>query len=272
MKWIEEIIKVLKQNNGEAMHYATIAELVVENNPEITETNATPNQTVNQYLNNNSTLFEKVARGIYKLKDDSIQENVEYSEIPAEEIDKIRQEESRKLIVKAYGLHWKRNNVDWKKPNDLKVLGAQSEAKNVNFAKMRGVYILHNEQEIVYVGQAISEEGIGKRLREHTKDRLANRWNTFSWFGLDSVNSNGEIIRSSVNDFQLSIQGIADVLEGILLEILEPRSNRRGGNGFAPNNKNDNGDLELGEYSQVIDDAVEKELFRHMVNKYLSTK
>ena len=99
MKWIEEIIKVLKQNNGEAMHYATIAELVVENNPEITETNATPNQTVNQYLNNNSTLFEKVARGIYKLKDDSIQENVEYSEIPAEEIDKIRQEESRKLIV-----------------------------------------------------------------------------------------------------------------------------------------------------------------------------
>ena len=163
-------------------------------------------------------------------------------------------------------------HVDWKKLNGLEILGAQSEAKNVNFATMRGVYILHYGQEIIYVGQAISNDGIGKRLRDHTRDRLANRWNKFSWFGLDSVDSDGRISKSSSEDFQLSIQSIADVLEGMLLEILEPKSNRRGGNGFSNNDKSNDGDLELGEYSQIVDESIEKEHFRSMVNKYLSTK
>ena len=137
---------------------------------------------------------------------------------------------------------------------------------------MRGVYILHYGQEIVYVGQAVSDSGIGKRLRDHTKDRLSNRWDGFSWFGLDSVNTDGVIEKSKDADFQLSIQNIADVLEGILLEILEPKSNRRGGNGFSKGSKNDFGNIEIGEYSQVVDDSIEKENFRNMVNKYLSSK
>ena len=273
MNWIEEIVRVLKENDGEPMHYASIAERIVEDNQDITKTNAAPNQTVNLYLNKYSDLFEKVARGIYRLKNEINQAELDTREITAEEVEQERQKENKKLIIKAYGLHWERGNVDWKKsPTSLEILGAQSEAKIVNFATMRGVYILHYGQEIVYVGQAISEGGIGKRLRDHTRDRLANRWNKFSWFGLDSIDSDGKIMRSSSDDFQLSIQSIADVLEGMLLEILEPKSNRRGGNGFSGNDKSNDGDLELGEYSQVVDESIEKEHFRSMVNKYLSTK
>lgn len=109
-------------------------------------------------------------------------------------------------------------------------------------------------------------------LKRVDESNAKNRWDKFSWFGLDRIDSNGEIIRSSSDDFQLSIQSIADVLEGMLLEILEPRSNRRGGNGFSGNDKNNDGDLELGEYSQVVDEFIEKEHFRSMVNKYLSSK
>ena len=272
MKWIEEIVRVLQENDGEPMHYASIAEIIVEKNQDITITNATPNQTVNLYLNKYQDLFERVARGIYRLKDEINQSELDSREITEEEVEQEKREGNKKLIIKAYGLHWERNNVNWKKSSNLEILGAQSEAKNVNFATMRGVYILHYGQEIVYVGQAISDGGIGKRLRDHTRDRLANRWNKFSWFGLDRIDSNGEIIKSSGEDFQLSIQSIADVLEGMLLEILEPRSNRRGGNGFSGNDKNNDGDLELGEYSQVVDEFIEKEHFRSMVNKYLSTK
>ena len=70
MKWIEEIVRVLQENEGEPMHYASIAEIIVESNKDITKTNATPNQTVNLYLNKYQDLFERVARGIYRLKDE----------------------------------------------------------------------------------------------------------------------------------------------------------------------------------------------------------
>lgn len=271
MKWIEEIVKVLQDYDGEPMHYAEIAENVVINNPDITTTNATPNQTVNLYLNKYSDVFERVSRGVYRLKANATKKPLEGMVISADEAEQARQNENKRLIIKAYGVYWKRQNVDWKK-GDLNILGAQSEAKNVNFATMRGVYILHYGQEIVYVGQAVSDSGIGKRLKDHTKDRLSNRWDGFSWFGLDSVNTDGIIEKSKDTDFQLSIQNIADVLEGILLEILEPKSNRRGGNGFSKGSKNDFGDIEIGEYSQVVDDSIEKENFRNMVNKYLSSK
>lgn len=271
MKWIEEIVKVFKQNDGEAMHYAIIAELVVNNNPEITQKNATPNQTVNLYLNKYSDLFERVSMGVYRLKESVNKKKLGDLEITDEEAEKDRRKGSQRLIIKAYGIHWKRKDVDWNK-QDVKIWGSQSNAMNVNFATMRGVYVLHYGQDIIYVGQTTSNTGIGKRLRDHTRDRLSNRWDGFSWFGLDSVNSSGEIVYSQNSDFKLSIQNIADVLEGMLLEILEPKSNRRGANGFAKSNKNNEGAFEIGEYSQVVDESFEKEQFITLMAKYFPTK
>ena len=140
MKWIEEIVRVLQENDREPMHYASIAELIVENNQDIIKTNATPNQTVNLYLNKYSDLFEKVARGVYRLKNDITKNELDKREITDEEVEREKRKENKRLIIKAYGLHWERSNVNWKRLTNLEILGAQSEAKNVNFATMRGVY------------------------------------------------------------------------------------------------------------------------------------
>ena len=65
-------------------------------------------------------------------------------------------------------------------------------ATPVNFDKQIGVYPLYDGREIMYIGQAITQT-IGERLFQHTKDRLSGRWDRFSWFGLYSVNENGQL-------------------------------------------------------------------------------
>ena len=101
MKWIDEIVRVLQENEGEPMHYASISEIIVESNKDITKTNATPNQTVNLYLNKYSDLFERVARGIYRLKNEIAQNELDNREITEEEVEQEKQEENKKLVKRS---------------------------------------------------------------------------------------------------------------------------------------------------------------------------
>jgi hypothetical protein len=45
------------------------------------------------------------------------------------------------------------------------------------------------------VGQAGAndQQRLFDRLKQHTKDQLADRWSKFSWFGVRSVNNTGEL-------------------------------------------------------------------------------
>ena len=70
---------------------------------------------------------------------------------------------------------------------------------------------------------------MGQRLFEHTKDRLQARWNRFSWFGLLRVTEEGQLVETQAT---LSIELVAVTLEAVLIEGLEPRQNRRRGDGF----------------------------------------
>src|SRR5690606_2864191 len=94
-------------------------------------------------------------------------------------------------IINALGIYWDRYQVHWKTSPDL--LGIQQiGATSVNFKEQKGIYLLHDSRETIYVGQAI-EQPLGVRLRYHTSDRLSGRWNRFSWFGFHSVNENGQL-------------------------------------------------------------------------------
>ena len=130
------------------------------------------------------------------------------------------EKKSKKLLVRTYGVYWKRENVNWGEPQ---LLGQQLNGSPVDFGDMRGLYVLYDNREPIFVGQAISE-GLLSKLKTHTQDRLANRWNRFSWFGIHGVNQNGSIHK--VKTFNVTITDVANALEAVLVEGLEPRQNR----------------------------------------------
>lgn len=141
-------------------------------------------------------------------------------------------------------MFWRRAEVDWRaKP---KILGMQRlGATPVNFFKQLGIYLLYDGREVIYVGRT-TEGQLGRRLYEHTRDRLSARWDRFSWFGLLPVTEEGEI--SALPDSYIAANHIP-ALEAILIEALEPCQNRKRGD-----------DLSEVEYLQKTDPEVEKKL------------
>lgn len=153
------------------------------------------------------------------------------------------EKENKSKIIKIFGMFWDRTKINWA---DGKMEGQQnSKSDPLDFTNVRGIYLLYDGREVVYVGQAL-DSSILKRLKDHTRDRLSGRWNRFSWFGIDGINPDGSIAK--VEDvFNVNLGDLINSLEGILIEGLEPRQNRKQGNKF--------GD----EYIQVIDYEIQKE-------------
>lgn len=130
-------------------------------------------------------------------------------------------------LIQAFGMYWMRDSVHW--AGNTSLLGRQEVgATVVDFADQRGVYLLHDGREVIYVGRA-TDRGIGPRLHQHTHNRLRSRWDRFSWFGLRRVAEDGELCSIA---YTPSEEIIAVTLEALLIEGLEPRQNRKRGDGF----------------------------------------
>ena len=88
---------------------------------------------------------------------------------------------------------------------------------------------------------------MGRRLYEHTIDRLGSRWNRFSWFGLLDVTDDGKLVEVPI---KVTLPSIIATLEALLIEALEPPQNRKRGDDFS-----------VMEYIQDIDPEIkEREL------------
>ena len=139
------------------------------------------------------------------------------------------------MLIRNYGLFWRREWVFWgrgKNAGHLNGVPADAiTAQPINFRMQQGVYVLYDENfRMVYVGQA----GVGDkqrlldRLKQHTKDQLADRWNRLSWFGVRSVNASGKLhVEKSAAHPKLS--DILNHIEAILIVAAEPPHNRQGG-------------------------------------------
>ena len=234
LKWKEAIVKVLTEEKKQ-LHYTEIAELIAERGYR-KSLGATPQDTVSANLTTDikskkeKSIFAKTAKGYYILRE--FLNQTDDNDINESEVEivneKIVTKDSHK-IINAYGIYWNRNLVHWKSQPDL--LGIQQiGATKVNFKEQIGIYLLHDSRETVYVGQAI-EQSLGKRLKDHTTDRLAGRWDRFSWFGFYPVMEDANLnLNVKFKDF--TIKNLGDIMEAVLIESIEPRQNRKQGNSF----------------------------------------
>jgi hypothetical protein len=229
LKWKDAIYKVLEEEK-KALHYTEIAELIAKRGYR-TSLGATPQDTVSSNLttdiklNKENSRFAKVGIGMYILREIVDQESaLKIAEpVSIEALERCR-------IVNSFGIYWNRDLVHWKTAPDL--LGIQQIGANpVNFKEQVGIYLLHDDRETIYVGQAI-EQHLGVRLKYHISDRLGGRWNRFSWFGFHGVSDTGALHKNT-NFNNLTIQDLGHLLEAILIESIEPRQNRKQGNLFA---------------------------------------
>ena len=73
-------------------------------------------------------------------------------------------------IVTSYGRRWNKKACQKNSFADIpKIRG-----------KRIGLYVLYKDTKIVYLGK--SETNLRRRIKEHTQDRLKQKWNFFSWF------------------------------------------------------------------------------------------
>lgn len=107
-------------------------------------TGATPDRTVASQLANlvQEGQVKRTQPGFYSL----LERNDKETEI-TEEAD-----QHKPFSIKACGLYWDREKVQWYY-GQRELWGQRSpHALSVNFANQIGIYLLHNWQEIVYVG------------------------------------------------------------------------------------------------------------------------
>lgn len=244
MRWLDAIVEVLKENkqeNGDyaPMHYGDITNAIIEKNLRRTY-GITPRNTVNAYMSTHPELFSSLGGGFYAL----LQAGTEYAEgvkrgmhngsdaeVEDAQNDVINVEiekENKSKIIKIFGMFWDRAKIEWGR---AKMTGRQNVGAGVvDFSNVRGVYILYDGREVVYVGQALKTP-IFKRLKDHTKDRLSGRWNRFSWYSIDGIDQEGNIVKAD-KQFSVNIEDLINAFEGIMIESMEPPQNRRQGDNF----------------------------------------
>lgn len=233
LPWLAAIQQVL-QESRKAMHYTEIAQQIVDEKLRI-DVGATPASTVNANISwslkheSDKTPFERVDRGLYKLRQLQAEIGATPASIqaPPEAEDETVEESAG--IIQAFGMFWRRELVEW--GTNPRLLGQQQQgAKGVDFCDQRGVYLLHDGQRVVYVGQA-SDQPLGRRLNQHITDRLNGRWDRFSWFGIRRVTTEGKLLDADLKN--LTLADIITTLEALLIEGLEPPQNRKRGEDFS---------------------------------------
>jgi hypothetical protein len=257
LTWRKAIEKVLQNANG-AMHYKDIAEKIVSEGLR-QNVGATPPATVSANLTTSiandgeKSPFQKVGRGEYILRENEKKVRI-LKRRKVEPLADLTDTESQYDIISSFGMFWRRDFVNWN--STPKILGMQQlGAAPVDFNNQIGIYMLYDSREIIYVGRS-TDRPLGKRLYEHTADRLSTRWDRFSWFGLLPVSDKGQL--GKLPD-SYSAPKIVPALEAILIEALEPRQNRKRGD-----------DLSAVEYLQKEDPEIDRKKQKAILESALS--
>jgi HB1/ASXL restriction endonuclease-like protein with HTH domain len=203
------------------MHYTEIAEAIAEQELR-TDLGATPaNSVASTIATSLQNEVVRVSRGVYALQNAAISVPSTSKLIEEEESDDTG-------LINAFGMYWSRLSVLW--TANPRILGQQQPGSTpVDFCGQRGVYLLYDGREVVYVGRT-TDQPLGVRLKQHTVDRLNGRWDRFSWFGIYAPSSTGALDTSPAPKYTVDM--LIATMEALLIESVEPPQNRKRGDDF----------------------------------------
>ena len=244
MTWRKAIDTVLG-SSPTPLHYKDIAERIISEGLR-QKIGATPAATVNAQISASikhdgaSSPYVRVAKGTFALKSSGATTMVVPKKLTPEVAES--EDEEQYELISSFGMFWRRDAIEW--TANPKLLGMQQiGATPVDFCKQLGIYLLYDGREVIYVGRT-TDRPLGRRLYEHTIDRMSARWDRFSWFGLLPVSETGGL---GALPETYDATKLIPALEAILIEALEPRQNRKRGD-----------DLAAVEYIQRVDPEIEK--------------
>jgi hypothetical protein len=241
LTWRDAILEILK-GSSEPMHYAAIAEAIAEQGLR-SDLGATPATSVSATI---AAQLQKevvrVTRGYYALAPGKGPLRPAKPAIDSEPDDT--------GLINAFGMYWARSHVLWS--TIPRILGQQQPGSDaVDFCGQRGVYLLHDGRDVVYVGRT-TDQPLGARLRQHTVDRLNGRWDRFSWFGVFAPSEKGAL--NSIPNGRYDLDMLITTMEALLIEGLEPPQNRKRGD-----------DFKAVEFLQVEDQEIHKNKLMQMM-------
>lgn len=222
MTWHDAIVQVLREAD-EPMHYTEIAEAIAERGLK-KDIGTTPARTVSAMI---ATMLDqdiiRVKRGYYTVPHTELAASVSREDATPEA------DAPDVGFINAFGMYWERDRVVWDK-SPWRMLGQQAlGASPVNFWDQRGVYLLYDGRDVVYVGRT-TDQALGMRLKQHVSDRLKGRWDRFSWFGVFPPNDAGEVNTAAPTEYGTDM--LIATMEALLIEGLEPPQNRKRGDDF----------------------------------------
>lgn len=257
--WREAIEKVLIEAST-PLHYTEITERIIADDLR-QSLGATPAATVNATIATSikklgaKSPYVRVSKGTFTLSETvRLKKTPPVQKVPTKVIEAEDIEEQYDIVT-SFGMFWRRIAVEW--TGNPKLLGMQKiGATPVDFNKQIGIYLLYDGREVIYIGRT-TDRPLGRRLYEHTSDRMAARWDRFSWFGLLPVSEDGKL---GAIPATYDAEKLIPALEAILIEALEPRQNRKRGD-----------DLSAVEYIQREDPEIQKrrvkETIEYAINK-----
>ncbi len=246
MTWREAIDRVLGAS-ATPLHYKDITEKIIADGLR-RSLGATPAATVNAQISTSikkegpHSPYIRVGKGTFAFATAAGKQVAAPPSKLTPSVAESEETEEQYDIVSSFGMFWRRDAVEW--TATPKLLGMQQiGATPVDFNKQLGIYLLYDGREVIYIGRT-TDRPLGRRLYEHTSDRLAARWDRFSWFGLLPVSETG-LLGSLPLTYDAA--KLIPALEAILIEALEPRQNRKRGD-----------DLSAVEYIQREDPSIQK--------------
>lgn len=249
-----DAIQIVLAASTTPLHYNEITERIIADGLR-TSLGATPAATVNAQIatsikhKGDHSPYVRVGKGVFALANRDVAPTPLVVEKLTPSVSASEESEEQYDIVSSFGMFWRRDAVQW--AATPKLLGMQQVgATPVDFNKQLGIYLLYDVREVIYIGRT-TDRPLGKRLYEHTSDRLAARWDRFSWFGLLPVAPSGTL--GALPETYVAAKMIP-ALEAILIEALEPRQNRKRGD-----------DLSAVEFIQHEDPAIERERTRALL-------
>lgn len=255
LTWRKAIEKVLG-SSPTPLHYNEITERIIAEGYR-KSIGATPSATVSAQIASSikhdadSSPYVRVSKGVFALRSGAAASVVAPKLTP--EIQESEEEEQYEIVT-SFGMFWRKDAIEW--VATPKLLGMQQiGATPVDFYKQLGIYLLYDGREVIYVGRT-TDRPLGRRLYEHTLDRMSARWDRFSWFGLLPVAETGQL-RGLPESYDAA--KLIPALEAILIEALEPRQNRKRGD-----------DLAAVEYLQRVDPEIEKKKMKATLDAALN--